>query len=132
MPREDLVLDPGLGFAKSARHSLELTARLDELVALGFPVLAGPSRKSFLARAVAADASAALPGPRDRLGATIAACLACARAGAAILRVHDVAAVTQALAFEVALARVRAQSPAQGDASRGASPQRTQGGAARA
>ena len=110
MPREDLVMDPGLGFAKSARHSLELTARLDELVALGFPVLAGPSRKSFLARAVAGDAKD-LPGPRERLGATIAACLACARAGAAILRVHDVAPVAQALAFDRALRRCAPRVP---------------------
>ncbi|WP_437732588.1 dihydropteroate synthase [Sorangium sp. So ce1335] len=105
LPKGELVLDPGLGFAKNARQSLELCARLDELCALGFPVLVGPSRKSFLARAAAlegrrdggADGGAALAPPSERLGGTIAAALACAARGAAALRVHDVGPVRQAL-----------------------------------
>jgi dihydropteroate synthase len=101
----DVMLDPGLGFHKSARHSLELCARLDELVALGFPVLVGPSRKSFLA-VVAARPGEELASPDERVGATIAACLLCAGKGAAVLRVHDVAAVRQALAFERAARHV--------------------------
>ncbi|MBK6519262.1 MAG: dihydropteroate synthase [Polyangiaceae bacterium] len=102
---DDVLLDPGLGFHKSARHSLELCAHLDELVALGHPVLVGPSRKSFLA-AVLGGSSASLPPPRERLGATIAACLLCARRGAAVLRVHDPREVQQALSFEQAAQHV--------------------------
>ncbi|HVK68817.1 MAG TPA: dihydropteroate synthase [Polyangium sp.] len=102
LPREDLVLDPGLGFAKNARHSIELCARLDELAKLGFPVLVGPSRKSFVARAANPDASVIAP-PADRLGGTIAAVLACVARGAAIVRVHDVKAVVQALAVAASI-----------------------------
>jgi dihydropteroate synthase len=89
--REDLVLDPGLGFNKNARHSSDLIARLGELVALGWPVLVGPSRKSFLASEIKSE-------PQRRLGGTAAASIACALRGAAILRVHDVLDVKQALA----------------------------------
>lgn len=96
---DDIVLDPGLGFHKSARHSLELCARLDEIVALGHPVLVGPSRKSFLAAATTPPGQP-LPPPSERLGATIASCLLCARKGASILRIHDPAEVRQAIAFE--------------------------------
>jgi dihydropteroate synthase len=92
----DLVLDPGLGFAKNAAHSLAICQRLQELVALGFPVLVGVSRKSFLAK-LAPSADGSQPAPTARLGATIAATLACASRGAAIVRTHDVAPVRQAL-----------------------------------
>jgi dihydropteroate synthase len=106
LPREDLILDPGLGFAKNARHSIELCARLDELCALGFPVLVGPSRKSFVARAAAAPGEPLAP-PGDRLGGTIAATLACAEKGAAIARVHDVGPVRQALRVAAAIRSTR-------------------------
>ena len=89
VPADALVMDPGFGFAKNARHSFELLARLDEVVrAVGAPVAAGASRKSFLDREAA---------PHDRLGASIAAALHAARAGASILRVHDVRATAQAV-----------------------------------
>lgn len=101
LPRESLVLDPGLGFAKNAQHSIALCARLDELCALGYPVLVGPSRKSFLARAAAPEGPPVPPG--ERLGGTIAAVLACVARGAAIARVHDVAAVAQAIAVDEAI-----------------------------
>ena len=103
LPREDLVLDPGLGFAKNARHSLELTAWLDEICALGFPVLVGPSRKSFLLAGISGDK----PPAEQRLGATIAACIACVERGARIVRVHDVAPVKQALDVAARLRAVR-------------------------
>ncbi|WP_433930219.1 dihydropteroate synthase [Sorangium cellulosum] len=110
LPRGELVLDPGLGFAKNARQSIELCARLDELCALGFPVLVGPSRKSFLARAAASERGAAggdaLAPPSERLGGTVAAALACAARGAAAVRVHDVGPVRQA--FDVMRAIERA------------------------
>lgn len=100
----DIMLDPGLGFHKSARHSLELCRRLEELVALGYPVMVGPSRKSFVAF-VTTEPGREPPPPTERLGGTIAACLACAQKGAALLRVHDVAAVKQALVFDQAVRR---------------------------
>jgi dihydropteroate synthase len=99
LPRASLAMDPGLGFAKNARQSAALLARLGEVVrALDVPVAVGASRKSFLA-IVDADAS-----PTERLGASIAAALHAARAGAYILRVHDVRATRQALALQRELA----------------------------
>lgn len=92
----EILLDPGLGFSKNAHHSLALCARLAELVALGFDVLVGPSRKSFVARAAAAEGEPLAP-PGDRLGGTIAAAIACVARGARVVRVHDVAATRQAL-----------------------------------
>lgn len=90
MPRERILLDPGLGFAKSAAQSLTLLGRLQELSRAQTPVVVGPSRKSFI--------TAVDPAPPDRrLGGTIAACLIAADRGASLLRVHDVAAVRQAL-----------------------------------
>jgi dihydropteroate synthase len=88
---EDVWFDPGLGFAKNARQSFELLARLDEFRALAAPIVVGASRKSFLA---AADGSP----PDQRLGGTVAACLLAARRGAHVLRVHDAAVVRQAFA----------------------------------
>jgi dihydropteroate synthase len=90
LPAEDVWLDPGLGFAKNARQSFELLARLGELVLEGAPVVVGASRKSFIA---SLDGS----GPDERLGGTIAAGLLAVERGAAVLRVHDVLAQRQAL-----------------------------------
>jgi dihydropteroate synthase len=87
---EDVWLDPGIGFAKNARQSFELLARLGELTREGVPVVVGPSRKSFIS---AVDGAVA----NERLGGTIAACLLAAERGARVLRVHDVQAVGQAL-----------------------------------
>lgn len=100
LPHDHLVLDPGLGFCKNARHSLALCARIDELCALGFPVLVGPSRKSFVTR-VAGETP---PAPPDRrLGGSLAAAIACVERGASIVRTHDVAETRQALAVAAAL-----------------------------
>ncbi len=105
--RDAIVMDPGFGFAKNARHSLELLARLDEVVrAVGRPVAAGASRKSFLAGVAVAETGLEpekVP-PAERLGASIAAALHAARAGASIVRVHDVRATRQAVDLERALA----------------------------
>ncbi|HTV24584.1 MAG TPA: dihydropteroate synthase [Polyangiaceae bacterium] len=89
--------DPGIGFSKNARHSVELIARIGELVALGATLVVGASRKSFIRTLHESPAE-------DRLGGSIAAALWAARAGAQVLRVHDVAAHHQALAVESALA----------------------------
>ena len=91
-----LVVDPGLGFAKRAEHSLGALAGLDRFAALGRPVLVGPSRKSFLAAA-----SGALSGDRD--WATAAAVTAAVLAGAPSVRVHHVAAMTQVVRVADAL-----------------------------
>jgi dihydropteroate synthase len=85
-----LLIDPGLGFAKEAAHSYEVLARLDEFSELGRPILVGPSRKSFLARAV----SRTVP-PAEREWATAAAVAASVLAGAHIVRVHAVAPMVQ-------------------------------------
>jgi dihydropteroate synthase len=96
--REKIWLDPGIGFGKTAEHSLTLLRNLRRLVALGFPVLIGASRKSSIAR-IAGDASAA----DQRLGGSIAIALAAAKAGVAAIRVHDVAETRQALAVARAI-----------------------------
>jgi dihydropteroate synthase len=79
-----IILDPGLGFAKRAEHTLEMVRRLPEIANLGRPILVGPSRKSFLKAAVGE-----LP-PGDRLWSTAAAVTASVLLGAHIVRVHDV------------------------------------------
>jgi dihydropteroate synthase len=83
IPDEHIILDPGIGFGKTVAQNLELINRLDEIRALGFPVLLGPSRKSFIGYTLN------LP-PDQRLEGT-AACVAIGIArGADIVRVHDV------------------------------------------
>jgi dihydropteroate synthase len=94
---ERIWFDPGLGFSKNARHTIELLARVAELVASGTVIVVGASRKSFIK--VLHDSP-----PEARLGGTIAASLWAARAGAQVVRVHDVAAHRQALMVEAALA----------------------------
>jgi dihydropteroate synthase len=98
---EHVFLDPGVGFAKSARHSFELLRRLGELRVAGSVLVVGPGRKSFIA---SVDPSS----PEDRLGGTIAASLIAAERGAQVLRIHDVREVRQALAVAMA---ARPESP---------------------
>jgi dihydropteroate synthase len=96
--RERIWLDPGIGFGKHMlRHNLPLLARLERIVALGFPVLLGASRKAFIG-ALSGGAAA-----DQRLGGSIAAALAGAAAGVAVVRVHDVAETVQALAVQAAI-----------------------------
>ena len=103
--RERIWLDPGLGFGKTAAHNLALTANLDRLVATGFPVLYGASRKRVIQ---SLDPSATDPG--DRLGGSLALALAAARAGAAIVRVHDVRETVQALKVQAAIQQAASSS----------------------
>ena len=91
--REQVVLDPGIGFGKTAEHSLSLLAALPRLVAHGWPVVLGCSRKRFVQ---AVDPSAT--DPLDRIGGSLAAALRGAQAGVAAVRVHDVRETAQALA----------------------------------
>jgi dihydropteroate synthase len=90
VPRANLIVDPGLGFAKEAPHSFEVLARLHELEELTLPLLVGPSRKSFLTRAVGGKQS-----PAERDWATAAAVAAAVFAGAHIVRVHAVREMVQ-------------------------------------
>ena len=100
--RHRIWVDPGIGFGKHMlRHNLPLMAGLDRIVALGFPVLLGASRKSFIG-ALSGGAAA-----EQRLGGSIAAALAGAVAGVAAVRVHDVAETVQALNVHAAIAQAR-------------------------
>ena len=88
---ERIVLDPGIGFGKPQAGNYEIMARLMEFASLGRPLLAGPSRKSFLTLA-------GLEKPEERLEGTLAACTVCTLSGASILRVHDIAQVKRTVA----------------------------------
>ena len=92
IPRERLVGDPGIGFAKTPEHNAELLAALPMFHGLGVPLLLGVSRKSFIGHFGGAKS------PGDRLPGSLAAALWAYAQGAQILRVHDVAATRQALA----------------------------------
>ncbi len=92
--REHIVLDPGFGFGKSFDENYPLLAHFDELHQLGFPLLAGVSRKSFIGRTLA-DSGSDAP-PQERLYGSLAAITAAILKGAHIVRVHDVKAAAQA------------------------------------
>lgn len=89
--RDRIALDPGIGFGKTTAHNLEILRRLAGLAALGRPLLVGPSRKRFLGEIAGGE-------PKDRDGATAAACLFAVERGASILRVHNVRLVREVLA----------------------------------
>src|SRR6266478_6557720 len=91
IPEQCIAVDPGLGFAKTAAQNRTLLRRLRELTQLGRPLVVGASRKSFI------GASTGKPAP-DRLFGSVAAAAIAASNGAAVLRVHDVAATREALA----------------------------------
>ncbi len=93
---ERIWLDPGIGFGKTAEHNLLLLRRLAELADLGRPLVIGTSRKSFIGRLDGSEAD-------ERLGGTIASSVLAAAEGAAVLRVHDVAEVGQALSVATAI-----------------------------
>lgn len=91
--REQIVLDPGLGFGKSVEQNLELIRRTSELCSLGYPILSAASRKSFVGRAMGLGESR----PSDRLAGSIALSITHYFAGARLFRVHDVRPQAQAL-----------------------------------
>jgi len=100
IPRERIVLDPGIGFGKTVEQSLLCIARLDAWRDFGAPLLVGASRKRFIHSVSPSD-------PMDRLGGSLAAHLLAVENGAVIVRVHDVAATTQALAVASAIRGAR-------------------------
>jgi dihydropteroate synthase len=98
VPDERIQLDPGIGFGKTLEHNLELLRRLDELVAIGRPLVIGTSRKSFLGRITGRDVT-------ERVHATVATSVMAFERGARVFRVHDVAATADALAVAAATLR---------------------------
>jgi dihydropteroate synthase len=97
--QERIHVDPGIGFGKTLEHNLELLARLDEIAALGLPVVLGTSRKAFLGRLTGRT------DPHDRVAATVATSVLGLERGASVFRVHDVGPTADAL--KVAAATVR-------------------------
>jgi dihydropteroate synthase len=94
--RENIVLDPGIGFGKTHEQSMIALARLAEFCSFGLPLLVGASRKLFIASASPSE-------PHQRLGGSIAAHVIAARGGARIIRTHDVAETVQALRLTAAI-----------------------------
>jgi len=87
----NIIVDPGIGFGKTLEHNLALLANVDRLSELDIPILIGASRKRFI------GALGGSERPEDRIGGTIAACLAARNGGATIFRVHDVSPIVEAL-----------------------------------
>lgn len=98
--RDRLIIDPGIGFAKNYEQNLELLRRLGELKALGLPLLVGTSRKSFIGHILGQN------NPKERVWGTAATCCVAIAQGADILRVHDVAAMSQVSQVADAIYRV--------------------------
>jgi dihydropteroate synthase len=98
--RGNIVLDPGIGFGKTAEQSLTAIARIGELKSFGLPLLVGASRKRFIDKVSPA-------APDERLGGSIAAHLLAVLGGAAIIRTHDVAETVQALRLAAAIRSAR-------------------------
>ncbi len=100
IPRERIVLDPGIGFGKTPAQSVTCIARLETWRGFGVPLLVGASRKRFIHSIAPSD-------PMERLGGSLAAHILAVENGAAIVRVHDVAPTVQALAVAAAIRRAR-------------------------
>ena len=100
--KKHVVIDPGFGFGKDTPHNLQLLAQLDRFVELGVPVLAGLSRKRSIGQLTGRNA------PADRVAGSVAAHLIAVQRGAAIVRVHDVAATVDALKIWNAVAAIPA------------------------
>jgi dihydropteroate synthase len=98
--KDNIMLDPGIGFGKNAAQSLTVLARLKEFATLGYPLLVGASRKSFIGSITPSQ-------PRDRLGGSIAAHVIAAQNGANMIRTHDVAETIQALKIASAIGTSR-------------------------
>lgn len=101
IPRNQIVIDPGIGFGKKREHNLSLLKHSDEFSQLGLPVLLGPSRKRFI------DDVLNIPDPDDRIFGTAAAVAWCAAGAADIIRVHDIKEMLQVsrLTAEIAQAK---------------------------
>jgi dihydropteroate synthase len=100
IPRERIVLDPGIGFGKTPEQSITCIGRLSAFRSFGLPLLVGASRKRFIHTITPSE-------PMERLGGSLAAHLVAVENGAAIVRVHDVAPTVQALAVAAAIRQAR-------------------------
>lgn len=107
IPADRLLVDPGIGFGKGARHNLELLCKLRHFQALGHPIVVGTSRKSFIGRILGTDVNERLEGT----AATVAAAIA---QGADIIRVHDVQSMVRVARMMDAMVRPTVASPAAG------------------
>ena len=96
IPRDRIVLDPGIGFGKTPEQSMAAIGHLDRLKVFGLPLLVGASRKRFIATVTPSE-------PSERLGGSIAAHLLAVQKGAAVIRTHDVAETVQALRVAAAI-----------------------------
>jgi len=99
VPRENVILDPGIGFGKTAAGNLALVSRLGEFAGLGCPVLVGASRKSFIWKTLGLS-------PEESLEGSLAVATLCALQGVHILRVHDVKETVRAVRLAEAVAAV--------------------------
>ena len=104
LPRESVLLDPGIGFGKTLEHNLTLLNNLQAFEELGRPLVVGISRKSFIGKILNLEA-------QDRLEGTIAAAVICILRGASLLRVHDIQAVKRAVAVAEAILNHKAAAP---------------------
>jgi dihydropteroate synthase len=100
IPRENIVLDPGIGFGKTPEQSIACIARLGEFGRFGLPLLVGASRKRFISTVTPSS-------PDERIGGSISAHLLAVEKGAAIVRVHDVKETVQALRVAAAIEAAR-------------------------
>jgi len=106
VPRDRLLLDPGIGFGKTVEHNLALLRGIGALLGTGYPVVVGPSRKSFL------GAVLDLPDPADRLNGTLAVVAHLCREGTHMVRVHDVGPAREVLRVVEAIGGAPVGTPA--------------------
>jgi dihydropteroate synthase len=100
IPRDRIVLDPGIGFGKTPEQSMACIAKLEKFRSFGLPLLVGASRKRFISSIMPSE-------PTERLGGSLAAHMVAAENGAAIIRTHDVGVTAQALAVAAAIRHAR-------------------------
>ena len=100
IPRDRIVLDPGIGFGKTPEQSMACIAKLEKFRSFGLPLLVGASRKRFISSVMPSE-------PTERLGGSLAAHMIAAENGAAIIRTHDVGVTAQALAVAAAIRHAR-------------------------
>ncbi|MDW8029902.1 MAG: dihydropteroate synthase [Armatimonadota bacterium] len=99
LPKDKIIVDPGIGFGKTVEHNLEILRRLREIKALGFPVLIGTSRKSFIGKILGIEV------PAERVWGTAATVAIAVANGADIIRVHDVREMVQVVKMADAIVR---------------------------
>jgi len=97
--RDKIMIDPGLGFGKTVGHNLEIIKRLKDFKILGFPILIGPSRKSFIGKILNLE-------PKERIFGTVSASVLAVKNGANMIRAHDVKELKQALKIADAINKI--------------------------